>query len=88
MAKQLAFEHEAREHLMAGVEKMAKAVRSTFGPRGRTAVIDKGWGSPTVTKDGVSVAEEVELTKPLSVTMAERIDALRDWAKDRAVFAG
>ena len=64
MAKQLAFEHEAREHLMAGVEKMAKAVRSTFGPRGRTAVIDKGWGSPTVTKDGVSVAEEVELTDP------------------------
>ena len=64
MAKQLAFEHEAREHLKAGVEKMARAVRSTFGPRGRTAVIDKGWGSPTVTKDGVSVAEEVELADP------------------------
>ena len=64
MAKQLAFEHEAREHLRAGVEKMARAVRSTFGPRGRTAVIDKGWGNPTVTKDGVSVAEEVELTDP------------------------
>ena len=64
MAKQLAFEHEAREHLRAGVEKMAKAVRSTFGPRGRTAVIDKGWGNPTVTKDGVSVAEEVELSNP------------------------
>ena len=61
MAKQLAFEHEAREHLKIGVEKMARAVRSTFGPRGRTAVIDKGWGNPTVTKDGVSVAEEVEL---------------------------
>ena len=64
MAKQLAFEHEAREHLKAGVEKMARAVRSTFGPRGRTAVIDKGWGNPTVTKDGVSVAEEVELADP------------------------
>jgi chaperonin GroEL len=64
MAKQLAFEHEAREHLMAGVAKMAKAVRSTFGPRGRTAVIDKSWGNPTVTKDGVSVAEEVELNDP------------------------
>ncbi len=61
MAKQLAFEHEAREYLKVGVEKMARAVRSTFGPRGRAAIIDKGWGNPTVTKDGVSVAEEVEL---------------------------
>ena len=64
MPKQLAFEHEAREHLRIGVGKMAKAVRTTFGPRGRTAVIDKGWGNPTVTKDGVSVAEEVELSDP------------------------
>jgi chaperonin GroEL len=64
MPKQLAFEHEAREHLRSGVAKLAKAVRTTFGPRGRTAVIDKGWGNPTVTKDGVSVAEEVELTDP------------------------
>jgi len=64
MPKQLAFEHEAREHLRTGVAKMAKAVRSTYGPRGRTAVIDKGWGNPTVTKDGVSVAEEVELSDP------------------------
>ena len=64
MPKQLAFEHEAREHLRAGVGKLAKAVRSTYGPRGRTAVIDKGWGNPTVTKDGVSVAEEVELNNP------------------------
>jgi len=64
MAKQLAFDHDAREYLKVGVEKMAKAVRSTFGPRGRTAVIDKGWGHPTVTKDGVTVAEEVELADP------------------------
>jgi chaperonin GroEL len=64
MAKQLVFEHEAREHLRNGVAKMAKAVRTTYGPRGRTAVIDKGWGNPTVTKDGVSVAEEVELSNP------------------------
>ncbi|MGQ0614733.1 MAG: chaperonin GroEL [Planctomycetaceae bacterium] len=64
MAKQLAFDQEAREHLRRGVEKMARAVRATFGPRGRTVVIDKGWGNPTVTKDGVSVAEEVELNNP------------------------
>ncbi len=64
MPKQLAFEHEARDHLKNGVEKMARAVRITFGPRGRTALIDRGWGNPTVTKDGVSVAEEIELSDP------------------------
>jgi len=60
-AKQLAFEEDARQSLLRGVEKLATAVRSTLGPRGRNAVIDKGWGSPTVTKDGVTVAEEIEL---------------------------
>jgi len=59
--KQLAHQEEARKHLLAGVEKLARAVRSTLGPRGRNAVLDKGWGSPTVTKDGVTVAEEIEL---------------------------
>ncbi len=59
--KQLAFEQEARQALRRGVEKLAGAVKTTLGPRGRNAVIDKGWGSPTVTKDGVMVAEEVEL---------------------------
>jgi len=60
-AKQLVFEEDARASLLAGVEKLAAAVKSTLGPRGRNAVIDKGWGSPTVTKDGVTVAEEIEL---------------------------
>jgi chaperonin GroEL len=59
--KQLAFEQEAQQAILAGVEKLASAVRSTYGPRGRNAVLDKGWGAPTVTKDGVTVAEEVEL---------------------------
>ncbi|MBN2590407.1 MAG: chaperonin GroEL [Sedimentisphaerales bacterium] len=59
--KELAFESEARASLLAGVEKLAAAVRVTLGPRGRNAVIDKGWGGPTVTKDGVTVAEEVDL---------------------------
>jgi chaperonin GroEL len=59
--KQLKFESEARAKLLAGVEKLASAVRSTLGPRGRTAIIDKSWGGPTVTKDGVTVAEEIEL---------------------------
>src|SRR5213082_1042814 len=61
MAKQLAYSDEARQKLLSGVSKLARAVRSTLGPRGRNAVLDKGWGSPTITKDGVTVAEEVEL---------------------------
>src|SRR6476469_2143123 len=58
------FDDEARAPLAAGVEKLARAVRSTLGPRGRNAVLDKGWGSPKVTKDGVTVAENVELEDP------------------------
>src|SRR5687767_13672656 len=61
-AKMLAFDAEARKSLLEGVSKLARAVKSTLGPRGRNAVIDKGWGAPTVTKDGVTVAEEIELT--------------------------
>ncbi|MFG0259419.1 MAG: chaperonin GroEL, partial [Phycisphaerales bacterium JB041] len=59
--KELTFDVDARHALLAGVEKLAKAVKSTLGPKGRTAVLDKSWGGPTVTKDGVSVAEEIEL---------------------------
>ena len=59
--KQLAFEADARGALMAGVEKLARAVKSTLGPRGRNAVLDKGWGAPKITKDGVMVAEEIDL---------------------------
>ena len=59
--KQLAYEQEARQALWSGVEKLASAVKSTLGPRGRNAVIDKGWGGPNITKDGVTVAEEVDL---------------------------
>ncbi|MDB5303945.1 MAG: groL [Phycisphaerales bacterium] len=60
-AKMLSFDAEARKSLLEGVSKLARAVKSTLGPRGRNAVIDKGWGAPTVTKDGVTVAEEIEL---------------------------
>jgi len=61
-SKELTFDIEARQALLAGVEKLAAAVKVTLGPRGRNAVIDKSWGGPTVTKDGVSVAEEIQLT--------------------------
>jgi len=60
-AKDLAFDSAAREALLAGAGKLAAAVKSTLGPRGRNVVIDKSWGAPTVTKDGVTVAEEIEL---------------------------
>jgi chaperonin GroEL len=59
--KELAFEGDARAGLLAGVEKLAAAVKPTLGPRGRNAIIDKSWGGPTVTKDGVTVAEEIDL---------------------------
>ncbi|MEZ6112678.1 MAG: chaperonin GroEL [Pirellulaceae bacterium] len=64
MAKQIVFDDDARQPLLAGVSKLARAVRSTLGPRGRNAVLDKGWGSPKVTKDGVTVAEDIELDDP------------------------
>jgi len=64
VAKEMVFEDEARQPLAAGVTKMARAVRSTLGPRGRNAVLDKGWGSPKVTKDGVTVAEDINLEDP------------------------
>src|SRR2546421_540144 len=63
-AKQLSYADDARAKLLGGVSKLARAVRATLGPRGRNAILDKGWGSPTVTKDGVTVAEEIELKDP------------------------
>src|SRR4026207_1651312 len=60
----MVFDEEARPYLAVGVSKLTKAVRSTLGPRGRNAVLDKGWGSPKVTKDGVTVAEDIELEDP------------------------
>ena len=65
MAKQLVFDDEARQPLAAGVSKLARAVISTLGPRGRNAVLDKGWGAPKITKDGVTVAKEIDLDDPM-----------------------
>lgn len=73
MAKQLTFNEEARAAIARGVTKLARAVKVTLGPRGRNAVLDKGYGSPTVTKDGVSVAEEIELKDPYENTGARLV---------------
>src|SRR5256714_12630929 len=63
-AKQLKFTEEARRALEAGVDKLADAVSITLGPRGRNVVLDKKWGAPTITNDGVTIAKEVELDDP------------------------
>ncbi|MFQ3669872.1 MAG: chaperonin GroEL [Verrucomicrobiia bacterium] len=63
-AKQLQFDETARQSLLRGVEKLAKAVKATLGPAGRNVVLDKKFGSPTITKDGVTVAKEIELENP------------------------
>src|SRR5690349_18471727 len=60
-AKQIAFDQEAREAMRRGVSKLARAVKVTLGPKGRNVILQKSFGSPTVTKDGVTVAKEIEL---------------------------
>ena len=61
MAKMIAFDQEARDAMRRGVQKLARAVKVTLGPKGRNVILQKSFGSPTVTKDGVTVAKEVEL---------------------------
>src|SRR5574341_1159957 len=60
-AKQLLYDEEARRAIRRGVDKLADAVKVTLGPRGRNVILDKKWGAPTITKDGVTVAKEIEL---------------------------
>ena len=60
-AKQLLYDQEARAAVLRGVQKLSGAVKATLGPKGRNVVLDKKWGAPTITKDGVTVAKEVEL---------------------------
>ena len=84
-AKQLAFREDAREALLRGVVKLSRAVKSTLGPRGRNAILDKGYGSPNVTKDGVTVAEEIELSDPYE-NMGARL--VREVASKTSEVAG
>src|SRR4030042_6365332 len=77
VAKQMVFEDEARQPLAVGVSKLARAVCSTLGPRGRNAVLDKGWGSPKVTKDGVAGAEDIALTDPYEHPGAQLVTEAR-----------
>ena len=73
MAKLIAFDAEARRGLEAGMNKLADAVRVTLGPKGRNVVLEKKWGAPTITNDGVSIAKEIELEDPYERIGAELV---------------
>ena len=73
MAKLIAFDTEARHGLEVGMNKLADAVRVTLGPKGRNVVLDKKWGAPTITNDGVSIAKEIELEDPFEKIGAELV---------------
>ena len=83
-AKQLLFSEQARQEILRGVETLAKAVKVTLGPRGRNVVLDKKWGSPTVTKDGVSVAKEIELENPYENMGAQMVREVASKTSDVA----
>lgn len=84
MAKQLQFDEAARQALLRGVEKLARAVKATLGPSGRNVILDKKFGSPTVTKDGVSVAKEIELDCPYENMGAQLIKEVSSKTSDIA----
>jgi chaperonin GroEL len=83
-AKQLLFKEEARAKILEGVETLTHAVRVTMGPRGRNVIIDKKWGSPTITKDGVTVAKEIELKEPYQNMGAQMVREVASKTSDVA----
>jgi len=84
MAKELTFGDDAREDLLNGVEILANAVSATLGPKGRTVVIENSYGSPTVTKDGVTVAKEIELEDPVMNAGAQMVKEAASKTNDQA----
>ncbi|MFB3919829.1 co-chaperone GroES [Candidatus Velamenicoccus archaeovorus] len=84
MAKQLLFSDEARRAVLRGVEQLAKAVKVTLGPKGRNVVLDKKFGSPTITKDGVTVAKEVDLEDPFENMGAQMVKEVAEKTSDVA----
>ena len=84
MAKQLVFSDEARRGILEGVTLLAKAVKATLGPKGRHVVLDKKFGSPQITKDGVSVAKEIELQCPYANMGAQMVKEVASKTNDIA----
>ena len=83
-AKQLIFDEDARKSLLRGIEKLSRAVKVTLGPKGRNVVLDKKFGSPTITKDGVSVAKEIELEDPYENMGAQMVREVASKTSDVA----
>ncbi|MFH1202346.1 MAG: chaperonin GroEL [Candidatus Omnitrophota bacterium] len=84
MAKQLLFNEEARRAILKGVEQLARAVKVTLGPKGRNVVLDKKFGSPTITKDGVTVAKEIDLEDPYENMGAQMVKEVAEKTSDNA----
>ena len=84
MAKQLSFDENARHALLIGVKKLARAVKATLGPSGRNVILEKKFGSPTITKDGVTVAKEIELSDPYENMGAQLIKEVSSKTSDVA----
>ena len=84
MAKQLLFDEEARRAIQRGVDQLADAVKVTLGPKGRNVVIEKKFGSPTITKDGVTVAKEIELEEPYENMGAQMVKEVASKTSDTA----
>ncbi|MCH6575975.1 MAG: chaperonin GroEL [Bacteroidetes bacterium] len=84
MAKQLIYSDEARRMILKGVEQLARAVKITLGPKGRNVVLDKKFGSPTVTKDGVTVAKEIDLEEPYENMGAQMVKEVAEKTSDNA----
>jgi len=84
MAKKLSFSEESREAIRNGVRKLAQAVKSTLGPAGRSAVLDRSWGEPKVTRDGAAVAEDIDLSDKIENVGARLLRQAADKTKDQA----
>ena len=84
MAKQIKFDADARQKILAGVEKLSSAVTSTLGPSGRNVILDKKFGSPQITKDGVTVAKEIELADPFENMGAQMVKEVASKTNDVA----
>ena len=85
MAKQLVFDEVARKKALKGVQTLAQAVKVTLGPKGRNVLIDKKFGSPTVTKDGVTVAKEIEVQDPFENMGAQMVREVASKTSDSAL---
>ena len=84
MPKQILFDEEARRSLKRGVDKMADAVKITLGPRGRNVLLDKKFGAPTITHDGVTIAKEIELEEPFENMGAQLLEEVATKTNDIA----